>query len=100
MDIEFTVEDGKVWMLQCRIGKRSAKAAFRIAHDLVEEGLITKEEALSRVTSQQYMALKKVRINLPKGEVPEADFKGIAAGGGLVVGTVVTTAGGCEESAG
>jgi len=89
MDIEFTVEDGKLWMLQCRVGKRSGKAAFRIAHDMAKGGLISKEEAVSRVSAKQYMAMKKVRI---KGEVPEPDYQGIAAGGGLVVGSVVTSA--------
>jgi pyruvate, orthophosphate dikinase len=48
-DIEFTVEDGKLWMLQTRSGKRSATAAIKIAVDLVNEGLITKEEAILRI---------------------------------------------------
>lgn len=48
-DLEFTVEEGKLYMLQCRSGKRSPKAAFVIAFDLVQEGLITKEEAVTRI---------------------------------------------------
>lgn len=48
-DVEFTVEDGKLWMLQCRSGKRTGQAAFKIAADLVEEGLCTPEEALLMV---------------------------------------------------
>ena len=49
-DIEFTVERGKLWMLQTRVGKRTAAAAFRIATQLVDERLITLDEALDRVT--------------------------------------------------
>jgi pyruvate,orthophosphate dikinase len=49
-DLEFTVERGKLWMLQCRNGKRTGGAAVKIAVDMVNEGLITKEEAISRVT--------------------------------------------------
>lgn len=49
-DVEFTIERGRLWMLQCRSGKRTAKAAVRIAVDMVNEGLITRETAISRVT--------------------------------------------------
>jgi pyruvate,orthophosphate dikinase len=52
-DMEFTVERGKLWMLQTRTGKRTAAAAVKIAVDMVNEGLITKEEALMRVTPDQ-----------------------------------------------
>jgi pyruvate,orthophosphate dikinase len=52
-DIEFTIEKGKLWMLQTRAGKRTAQAAVRIAVDMVEEGLIAKEEAVLRVTPEQ-----------------------------------------------
>ncbi len=48
-DLEFTVEQGKLWMLQTRSGKRTAKAALRIAVELANEGLITQEEAVTRV---------------------------------------------------
>jgi pyruvate, orthophosphate dikinase len=48
-DVEFTVEEGKLWMLQCRSGKRTGQAAFQIAADLVKEGICTKEEALLKV---------------------------------------------------
>ena len=48
-DIEFTVEQGKLWMLQTRSGKRTGKAALRIAVELANEGLITREEAVTRV---------------------------------------------------
>ena len=49
-DIEFTVENGKLWMLQTRVGKRTAAAAFRIATQLVDEGVISMDEALGRVS--------------------------------------------------
>jgi pyruvate, orthophosphate dikinase len=52
-DVEFTVEKGKLWMLQTRDGKRTAQAAVRIAVDMVEEGLITREQAVGRVTPTQ-----------------------------------------------
>ncbi len=52
-DIEFTIERGKLWMLQTRVGKRTAAAAFRIATQLVDQGLIDMDEALTRVTGDQ-----------------------------------------------
>ncbi len=51
-DMEFTVEEGKLYMLQTRNGKRTPTATFRIAVDMVNEGLITREEALERITSE------------------------------------------------
>ncbi|GIG39908.1 pyruvate, phosphate dikinase [Cellulomonas phragmiteti] len=57
-DIEFTIERGKLWMLQTRVGKRTAPAAFRIACQLVDEHLITMDEALSRVTGAQLSQLQ------------------------------------------
>ena len=56
-DIEFTIERGKLWMLQTRVGKRTAGAAFRIATQLVDEGLIDEDEALDRVTGAQLARL-------------------------------------------
>ena len=53
-DIEFTVERGKLWMLQTRVGKRTAAAAFRIAAQLVDENLITMDEAIQRVTGSSW----------------------------------------------
>ncbi|MFZ3069660.1 MAG: pyruvate, phosphate dikinase [Anaerolineaceae bacterium] len=52
-DVEFTIERGKLWMLQTRNGKRTAKAAIKIAYDMVNENFITKEEAIKRVTPEQ-----------------------------------------------
>src|SRR5699024_9078437 len=56
-DIEFTIERGKLWLLQTRVGKRTASAAFRIATQLVDESLITMDEALTRVTGEQLSQL-------------------------------------------
>ena len=56
-DIEFTIERGKLWMLQTRVGKRTAAAAFVIAAQLVDEGVIDLDEALDRVTGAQLAQL-------------------------------------------
>ena len=56
-DIEFTIEDGQLWLLQVRVGKRSPSAAFRIAVDLVDEGRIDLDEALRRVDGTQLQSL-------------------------------------------
>jgi pyruvate,orthophosphate dikinase len=86
-DIEFTVERGKLWMLQTRVGKRTAAAAFRIATQLVDEHLITQDEALQRVTGHQLSQLMFPQFD------PEADrtllTTGMAASPGAAVGEVV-----------
>ena len=56
-DVEFTIERGKLWMLQTRDGKRTARAAVRIAVEMVEEGLISKEEAVLRVSTANVIQL-------------------------------------------
>ena len=62
-DIEFTIERGKLWMLQTRVGKRTAAAAFRIAIQLVDQGLIDMDEALNRVTGDQLVQLMFPRFD-------------------------------------
>ena len=62
-DIEFTIEDGKLWMLQTRVGKRTPEAAFRVAHAMVDEGLIDLDEALRRVTGAQLARLMFPRFD-------------------------------------
>ncbi len=64
-DIEFTIEQGKLWMLQTRVGKRTATAALRIAIEMVEEGLITREEAVSRIDPAQLDQLPFTRSSTP-----------------------------------
>ncbi len=86
-DIEFTVERGKLWMLQTRVGKRTAAAAFRIAVQLVDEGLITMDEALDRVSGGQLGQLMFPQFD---PSVPRtAMTRGMAASPGAAVGRVV-----------
>jgi len=86
-DIEFTVERGKLYLLQTRTGKRTPRAAVKIAVDMVKEGLITKEEAIMRVSPQQIEKLlhKQVDPNAPKKVIA----KGLPASPGAAVGKVV-----------
>ena len=86
-DIEFTVERGKLWMLQTRVGKRTAGAAFRIAHQLVEEHLITLDEALERVTGEQLSKLMFPQFDAHAERTLLA--KGMAASPGAAVGQAV-----------
>jgi pyruvate,orthophosphate dikinase len=86
-DIEFTVEKGKLWILQTRVGKRTAEAAFRIAVQLVEEGKITIDEALIRVSGDQLVQLMFPQFDL-RGQVNEI-ARGIPASPGAAVGEVV-----------
>ncbi|HEX6247955.1 MAG TPA: pyruvate, phosphate dikinase [Nocardioidaceae bacterium] len=86
-DIEFTVEHGKLWMLQTRVGKRTAEAAFRIAVQLVDQGLIDMDEAVRRVTGAQLAQLMFPRFD----EQAEKDLvgKGMNASPGAAVGKAV-----------
>ncbi|GAA1537461.1 pyruvate, phosphate dikinase [Nocardioides humi] len=86
-DIEFTVEDGRLWILQVRVGKRSPAAAFRIAADLVEEGMITEDEALVRVTGEQLTQLMFPQLDA--GSAGSEIAAGLAASPGAAVGRVV-----------
>jgi pyruvate,orthophosphate dikinase len=85
-DIEFTVEDGKLWMLQTRTGKRAVQAAVRIAIDQVREGLVSKEEALLRIDPNLIESLFKPRFD-PKAK-RESLAKGLAASPGAAVGEI------------
>ncbi|GAA3518145.1 pyruvate, phosphate dikinase [Nocardioides daeguensis] len=86
-DIEFTVEDGRLWILQTRVGKRSPAAAFRIAADLVEEGMITEDEALVRVSGEQLTQLMFPQLDAGSAGPPAA--AGLAASPGAAAGRVV-----------
>ena len=86
-DIEFTVERGKLWILQTRVGKRTPSAAFRIAMQLVDEHIITMDEALLRVTGEQLALLMFPQFN--KSGAPSAACKGMAASPGAAVGRAV-----------
>ena len=88
-DLEFTIEHGKLYMLQCRSGKRTGPAAVRIAVEMVGEGLISKDEAINRVTGSHLDQLLHPRINADS--IPSAILlaKGLAASPGAAVGKVV-----------
>lgn len=83
-DIEFTIERGKLWMLQTRVGKRTAAAAFRIAGQLVDEGLIDADEALMRVTGAQLAQLMFPQFDPAASRTAIA--RGMAASPGAAVG--------------
>jgi pyruvate, orthophosphate dikinase len=86
-DIEFTIQEGKLWMLQCRNGKRTTLAALKIAVDLAKEGLITKEEAITRIEATQLDQLLHPTID------PSAERKimtiGLPASPGAACGEIV-----------
>ena len=97
-DIEFTVEKGKLWLLQTRVGKRTARAEWEIAQDMVEEGLIDDEAAVrDRLTADRLDELFKpsVRADLKQSIDPVA--KGLNASPGAAVGRVVFTADDAHE---
>jgi pyruvate,orthophosphate dikinase len=94
-DIEFTVEEGRLYLLQTRSGKRTAHSALRIAVEMVDEGLISKEEAVARIDPGQLDQLLHPMID------PEADYeavaKGLNASPGAATGTIVLDADLAEE---
>jgi len=87
LDIEFTIEQGKLWMLQTRVGKRTAASSLKIAVDMVDEGLITKQEALLRIDPDQLDQLLHPQFD-PSAKV-EVLAKGMNASPGAAVGKVV-----------
>lgn len=89
-DIEFTVQSGKLFILQCRRGMRAASAAFQIAYDLCSEGVITKEQALTRVDQAQLFAAMTSRVDPLFKKAPL--LTGLGAGGTVVTGVVVFSA--------
>ena len=96
-DIEFTIEQGKLWMLQTRVGKRTAAAALHIAIEMEQEGLITKEEAVQRVDPEQLDQLLHPQFDA------KADYdvvaKGLNASPGAAVGEAVFSAEDAVEAA-
>jgi pyruvate,orthophosphate dikinase len=97
LDIEFTVQEGKLYMLQTRVGKRTAAAALKIAIDMVKERLIDKKTAILRIDPQQLDQLLHPMID-PKAQV-KVIAKGLPASPGAAVGTVVFTAEDAEKAA-
>lgn len=97
LDIEFTIQEGKLYMLQTRVGKRTAKAALKIAVDMVRERLIDKKTAILRIDPLQLDQLLHPMID-PKAEV-KVIAKGLPASPGAAVGKVVFTAEDAERAA-
>ena len=83
-DVEFTVEDGKLWILQTRSAKRTPRAALRIAVDLVHEGLISEDEGLSRIAGIDLDSLVEISLS----SVNQPATTGIGASGGIALGRV------------
>jgi len=97
-DMEFTVENGKLYLLQTRNGKRTAAAALKVASDLVDEGLITKEQALLRIEPGQLDQLLHPAIDPAHGK--DAIAQGLPASPGAAVGEVVFDADTAAERGG
>jgi pyruvate,orthophosphate dikinase len=97
LDIEFTVQEGKLYMLQTRVGKRTAAAALKIAIDMVKEKLIGKKTAILRIDPQQLDQLLHPMID-PRAEI-KVIAKGLPASPGAAVGKVVFTAEDAEKAA-
>ena len=96
-DIEFTIQEGKLYLLQCRSGKRTAKAAVKIAVDLVKEGIVDKEQALLLVdpTSINQLLHRQIDPHAPKTVLS----RGLNASPGAASGTIVFTAEDAEKKA-
>lgn len=96
MDIEFTIQQGKLWMLQCRVGKRTGFAAIKMAVDMVRQKLITKEEALMRIEPNQLNQLLRPIFDLKEKQnaINEGRLlaKGLNAGPGAASGRVAFSA--------
>src|SRR4051794_23337796 len=98
-DFEFTIQDGKLYMLQTRNGKRTGLAAVRVAIHMVEEGLITKEEAIFRVDPNQLYDFLVPRLDEKSAKI-EVLAKGLPASPGAAVGQIVFTADEAVKKAG
>ncbi|MCC6260361.1 MAG: pyruvate, phosphate dikinase [Anaerolineales bacterium] len=102
-DVEFTIERGKLWMLQTRTGKRTAKAAIKIAVDMAKEGLITKDQAVQRVTPENVDTLLHPQFDYAVMRSAEKDgralARGVNASPGAAVGQIYFDADLAEEMA-
>jgi len=102
-DIEFTIQEGKLWILQTRTGKRTGFAAIRIAVDMVDEGLISREEAILRIEPEQLNQFLRPVFDLEEKEKAKSGGRllatGINAGPGAASGKVVFTAIDAEKMA-
>ena len=98
-DIEFTIQDGKLWMLQCRVGKRTGLAALNMAMDMLHEGLIDEKTAVMRVAPVQLDELLHPILDPASEKAAKVIAKGLPAGPGGSVGTIVFTAEAAVEAA-
>jgi pyruvate,orthophosphate dikinase len=98
-DLEFTVQEEKLYMLQCRTGKRTAAAVFKIAADMVKEKLLTKEEAVARITPEDIERLFYPQLDAKAAKTATKIATGINAVPGAASGMVVFTAAEAEEVA-
>jgi len=96
-DIEFTIQDGVLYMLQTRVGKRNGPAAIKMAVDMVKEGLISKETAVARVKPEQLEELLHPMIDVKAEKTAKKIGTGLPAGPGGGVGQIVLTADKAEE---
>ena len=94
-DIEFTIQDGKLWMLQTRSGKRTTEAALKIATDMTDEGVITKEEAVLRINPEALDQL--LHPTLDTDAIKEVITKGLPASPGAASGEIVFTSDEAEK---
>lgn len=103
MDIEFTIQDGKLYILQCRVGKRTGNAAVRIAVEMVKEKLITEKEAVMRIEPDQLnQLLRPIFDNTEKDAAIKQGrliAKGLNAGPGAATGRIYFNAADAEEAA-
>ena len=98
-DIEFTIQEGSLWMLQCRIGKRTGIAALQMAMDMLEEGMIDEKEAVMRVSPAQLDEILHPILDPASEKKAEVVAKGLPASPGGAVGTIVFTSEAAMEAA-
>ena len=98
-DIEFTIQEGKLWMLQCRIGKRTGIAALQMAMDMLEEGMIDEKEAVIRVSPAQLDEILHPILDPASEKKATVIAKGLPASPGGAVGTIVFTSEAAMEAA-
>ncbi|XP_022760910.1 pyruvate, phosphate dikinase, chloroplastic-like [Durio zibethinus] len=97
MDIEFTVQDNRLWMLQCRSGKRTGKGAVKIAVDMANEGLVDKHTAIKMVEPQHVDQLLHPQFEEPSAYKDKVVATGLPASPGAAVGQIVFSADDAEE---
>ena len=88
-DIEFTIQEGKLWMLQCRIGKRTGLAAIQMAMDMLSEGMIDEKTAVMRVSPSQLDEILHPVFNVAAEKAAKPVAQGLPASPGAAVGTIV-----------